>query len=221
MLSTWRTCKFGTNSSSVVRAAVQPSNARIPPGPSLSLPRFRPRRGETRATVNVTPSRCRSDRSRMPRDPSDRSTAISRMRATSPSDGVSCGRVGLARDDRVQPESADRDIERRQRAEDAHRRQWQRDFFVRLPQRRLLERLAGIDHAARQRHLPAMTQRVGAHGEDDVRFRHDRQRCPEITAEFAEIANYPSQRSLRSPRFFLVASETPAGGRPRYGRAPG
>ena len=72
-------------------------------------------------------------------------------------------------DDRMEAKSADGNVERRQRAEHADRRERQRDFLVRLAQRRLLERLARLDDAARQRHLPAVPERVGAHGEHDVR----------------------------------------------------
>ena len=52
----------------------------------------------------------------------------------------------------------------------------QRDFLVRLAQRRLLERLAGLDDAARQRHLSAVAaERVGAHGQHDVRASRERE----------------------------------------------
>ena len=91
------------------------------------------------------------------------------MRATSPSDGVSRGRVGrtatigCSRNPLTGMSSGVSAPRTRTAVE------WQRDLFVRFAQRRLLERLAGIDHAARQRHLTAMPQRVGAHGEDDVR----------------------------------------------------
>ena len=45
----------------------------------------------------------------------------------------------------------------------------QRDLFVRFAQRGLLERFAGLDDAARQRHLPAVPpERVRANSEHDV-----------------------------------------------------
>ena len=92
------------------------------------------------------------------------------MRATSPSDGVSAGRASADGDDRMQAESADRNVDRRQRAEHADPVDVQRHFLVRLAQRRLLERFAGIDDAARQRHLAAVpAERIGANGQDDVR----------------------------------------------------
>ena len=50
------------------------------------------------------------------------------------------------------------------------------DLLVRLAQRRLLEGLARIDDAAGQRHLAAMAQRLGAHGEDDVRLSRSTER---------------------------------------------
>jgi len=71
-------------------------------------------------------------------------------------------------DDRMQAETADRNIQRRERAQDAHLVQRQRDLLVRLAERRLLERLPRIDNAARQRDLAAMPQRISADGEDDV-----------------------------------------------------
>ena len=78
---------------------------------------------------------------------------------------------GRRGDDRVQPEAADRDLERRQRAQRPHRADinGQADLLVRLAKRRLLVRFARVDHAARQRHLAAMPfKRVGAHGQDDM-----------------------------------------------------
>jgi hypothetical protein len=70
----------------------------------------------------------------------------------------------------VQAESADRNIDRRQRADHADARDVQRHFFVRLAQRRLLECFAGIDHASRERHLAAVpAQRIGANGQHHVR----------------------------------------------------
>ena len=71
--------------------------------------------------------------------------------------------------DRVQAKAADRNIDRRQRPDDANIGAGQRDFFVRLAQGRLFERFAGLDDAARQRHLSTVSpQRLGAHGQHDV-----------------------------------------------------
>src|SRR5207244_732490 len=75
----------------------------------------------------------------------------------------------------METKPADGDIERRQRAQDADAVDRERVFFVRFAERRLLECSAWIEHAARQRHLTAVTaERVGAHGEHDVRAIVDR-----------------------------------------------
>ena len=70
----------------------------------------------------------------------------------------------------MKPEAADGDVERGQRPQHAHVIGRKPYFFVCLAQRGLIDRLARIDHAAGQRHLSTVTlERVGAHGQDDVR----------------------------------------------------
>ena len=69
----------------------------------------------------------------------------------------------------MQTESADWDVERRQRAERHHVVGCKRNFFVRFPERRLLKRFARVDDAAGQRHLTAMPlERIGTHRQDDM-----------------------------------------------------
>src|SRR5256885_2929292 len=79
-------------------------------------------------------------------------------------------------DDRIQAEPADRYIERRQRTQHANIVAFERDFLVRLTHCRLLERLAWLDDAARQRDLSGMPRRLAADGEDDVRGGNETQR---------------------------------------------
>ena len=70
----------------------------------------------------------------------------------------------------METESADRDVDRCERAEDADARPVESDLFMRLAQRRVLERFAAIDGAARQRHLAAVAiERFGADGQHEVR----------------------------------------------------
>ena len=72
-------------------------------------------------------------------------------------------------DDWMQTESADWNVERRQRAKRHHVVGCKRNFFVRFPERRLLKRFPRVDNAAGQRHLTAMPlERIGTHGQDDV-----------------------------------------------------
>src|SRR5437763_13725781 len=73
------------------------------------------------------------------------------------------------RDDGMETKTADWNVERRQRADHTHAVERKRDLFMRIAQRRLLERLTRLEHAARQRHLTAVPpQCFGAHGQDDV-----------------------------------------------------
>ena len=91
------------------------------------------------------------------------------MRATSSSAGLSVGRVDAAATIGMQPEAADVDVDRRQRAERSHAGRLEADLLVRFAQRRLFERLARFDDAAGQRDLPAVPlERVGADGQDEM-----------------------------------------------------
>ena len=58
--------------------------------------------------------------------------------------------VAAGGDDRMKPKAADRDIERRQRAEHIDTVRRQGNFFICFTQRRLLERFAGLDDSTRQ-----------------------------------------------------------------------
>ena len=60
------------------------------------------------------------------------------------------------RDDGMQTESADRNVDWRQLPEDAHIVQGEPDFLVGFPKGRALEGFSGIDDAARQGNLTAM-----------------------------------------------------------------
>ena len=85
------------------------------------------------------------------------------MAATSPSAAVSSGRCVHHRDHRMQPEPADGNVERGEQPEHTRLGGRQPDFFVRLPQRRLLEGFARFHDAARQRHLSAVaSERAGS-----------------------------------------------------------
>ena len=136
------------------------------------------------------------------------------MRATSPSEAASAGgAVASTRDDRVQPEAADGNVERRQRAEhSAQAGAVERDFFVRLAQRRLLERLARFDDAARQRHLAAVpAERVGADGQHDVRVvlaREEEQQAGGV----AERAPHPAGQAPRGRGAIRACAAAPGRG---------
>ena len=86
------------------------------------------------------------------------------------------GRKGRAlaadADDGVEAEAADMDVDRREGADEPHVCGVEPDLLVRLAKRRLLEGFAGIDHAARQRHLTAMPfERIGSHRQQHARLR--------------------------------------------------
>ena len=92
------------------------------------------------------------------------------MRATSSSAGLSTGRAGSGGDDGMEPEAADVDVDRRERAQRSHARRLEADLLVRLAQRRLFERLTRFDDAAGQRDLAAVPlERAGAHGQNEMR----------------------------------------------------
>jgi hypothetical protein len=75
-------------------------------------------------------------------------------------------------DNRVKAEPADGNIERRQCSQDADEIRRQPHFLAGFPERGLFERFAGIDDAARQRNLAAVTaERIGADRQENVRVR--------------------------------------------------
>jgi hypothetical protein len=71
---------------------------------------------------------------------------------------------------RMQPEAAHGDVDRRQASQQPHAARLQPDFFARFPHRRVLDRFAGIDDAARKRDLAGVaTEPRVPFGQDHVR----------------------------------------------------
>ena len=92
------------------------------------------------------------------------------MRATSSSAGLSVGRVDAAATIGMESETADVDVDRRERAQRSHAGGLEADLLVCFAERRLFERLARFDDAAGQRDLAAVPlERAGAYGQDEMR----------------------------------------------------
>jgi hypothetical protein len=73
------------------------------------------------------------------------------------------------REDGMQPEAADRNVQRSEISEYADRVEREGHFLVGFAQRRLVEGLARIDGAARQGHLAPMASKcTGPHGQHDM-----------------------------------------------------
>lgn len=78
-------------------------------------------------------------------------------------------------DDGVEHEAADRDVHRRQRADDARVARLDSDFLARFAQSGLLDGFVGVERPAGERHLPAvLRERVGPDGQHEVRLGLDR-----------------------------------------------
>ncbi len=147
---------------------IQPRTARNSARTMAVAPQISAFATRNAGTVNDNPSRCRWVVTKCSAS-SRSSTLTSRMRATSLSEGVNKGRVCAHCDDRVKTESADRDVQRRQRTQHVHILQRQRHLLVRFPQGGLLEGFTRIDDAAGQRNLATVAQAIGPHRQDDVR----------------------------------------------------
>jgi hypothetical protein len=73
-------------------------------------------------------------------------------------------------DDGMQTKATDGNVDRRERAGDAHQPPVEGDFFVRLPQRSVRVRFARFDHTAWQRYLSAVTaKRICTDGQHEMR----------------------------------------------------
>jgi hypothetical protein len=80
------------------------------------------------------------------------------------------GRLGRDTDDDPQGEPADRDVDRRERADDADRRRVEADLFLRLTERSGFHALVWLDASTRQRHLIGVMRQVRrAQRQHDVR----------------------------------------------------
>ena len=162
------------------RPASSRAPSETPPGPSPWRPRF-PRRRRRTPAPSVRARRASARSRPVAPDPTGRRHATSRISATSPSGWRQPRPRGGRGDDRVQPETADRNIQRRQRAEDAHVLGRERHFLVRLAQGGALERFARLGDATRQRDLAAMTsQRVGPDRQHDVGVGADREHAAAV-----------------------------------------
>lgn len=125
---------------------------------------------------------------------------------------VSRSQLGTPTHDRdhwMETEAADWNIDWRERAENPRVGAREGDFLVGLTQRRLLERLARVHGAARQRDLSAVpAQRVRSNGQHDMRAMVDRK----DQQQARRMANPGGIESLRPPTRGLRGKDSLCGG---------